>query len=81
MTLRDRCKAILDKMARDGMLRQNSPVDTLIEFVISEQGRAADSRLEEALPLCLYFETNEERDEFIVLIHKAKPGMTMRKVP
>jgi hypothetical protein len=80
MSLRDRCKKVLDKMAMDGMLRQNSPVDTLLEFVISEQGRAADSRLEETLPLCLYFTSDEERDEFITLVRDAKPGMSMRKV-
>ncbi len=80
MTLRDRCKKILDKLAMDAMLRQNSPVDTLLEFVVSEQGRTADSRLDEALPLCLYFATDADREEFIALVREAKPGMTWRKV-
>lgn len=80
-TLRDRCKAFYQKAQRDAMLRQNSPVDELLNFVVSEIGRAADSRLESSLPLCLYFNTEEDRAEFVAAVHEAKPGMIARKWP
>ena len=36
--LRDRCKAFLHKAQMDAFLRQGSPVDDLVAFVISERG-------------------------------------------
>jgi hypothetical protein len=36
MGLRDRCKAILDKLRQDAILRQGSPVDDLMAFVVAE---------------------------------------------
>ena len=74
-TLRYRCKEVLNKI-RYGL----RPIDTLLEFVISEQGRAADNRLEEALPLCLYFISDKDRDEFISHVRAVKPELVMRKV-
>lgn len=79
--LRDRCKTFLNKLQTDAMLRQGSPVDDLMAFVIAETGRAADPRLEETLPLCLYFGTVEERDEFVGLVQQANPGMVMKRMP
>lgn len=79
-SLRDRCKALNDKLRIDAMLRQNSPVDTILEFVVSEIGRSADARLESSLPLCLYFQTAEDREDFVRLIRDAKPSMTMKRV-
>ncbi len=79
--LRDRCKAHFAQMTVDGMLRQGSPVDDLTAFVASEIGRAADSVLEDSLPLCLYFTTEEDRAEFIAAVHEAKPGMIAKRWP
>lgn len=81
MSLRDRCTAIYQQIHRDAILRQGSPVDTLLEFVVAETGRSADKRLEETLPLCLYFQTDADREEFIELVREAKPGMVMKKMP
>ena len=63
------------------MLRQGDPVEEIVAFVVSEVGRKADDALDQTLPLCLYFRTPEDRDEFIALVQEAKPGMRMRKVP
>lgn len=79
--LRDRCKAIVSKLQQDAMLRQGNPVDTLLEFVIAEQGRTADHALDKALPLCLYFPTDADREEFIAMVREAKPDMIARKMP
>ena len=47
MTFRDRCKAFYQSMQTNALLRQSSPVDDLMAFVMSEQGRAADITLKE----------------------------------
>lgn len=80
-TLRNRCRELYGRMSRDAMLRQGDPVETLVAFVVSETGRAADQRLDTSLPLCLYFATEEDRREFIDLVREAKPGMVMKEVP
>ncbi|MGE0408719.1 MAG: hypothetical protein AB7P23_05580 [Amphiplicatus sp.] len=67
-------------MGRDAILRQGDPVEDLMAFVISEVGRAADDRLEETLPLCLYFSTPEERDEFVSMVVSVKPNMRAKKI-
>lgn len=79
--LRERCKAMYQKMTRDAMLRQGSPVDDLLAFVVSETGRAADPSLKETLPCVLYFGSDADRDEFIALVHEAKPGMIAKRMP
>lgn len=79
--LRDRCRDLYGRMSRDAMLRQGDPVETLVAFVVSEIGRTADQRLDDSLPLCLYFPTKEDRREFIDLVREAKPGMVMKEVP
>lgn len=81
MTLRDRCKAFYQQQGINAMLRQSDPVEDIVAFVVSETGRAADAALGQSLPLCLYFQTPEDRDEFIALVQEAKPGMRMRKLP
>ena len=80
-SLRDRCREFLAKAQRDAIMRQGSPVDDLMAFVVAETGRSADLRLEETLPLCLYFATNADRDEFIAAVREAKPGMVMKRMP
>jgi hypothetical protein len=79
--LRERCKEMLDTISRNSILRQASPVDLLMAFVIAETGRSADASLEETLPLCLYFPTKADRAEFITLVREAKPWMVMREMP
>lgn len=80
-SLRVRCQALADKLHRDAMLRQNSAADSILEFVLAEEGRRADPRLAASLPLVLYFKDDQDRDEFVALVREAKPGMVMRKVP
>lgn len=81
MDLRERCKAQYQQMTRDAILRQGDPVETLTAFVVSEIGRAADSTLEDTLPLCLYFGSEQDRKEFLEAVHEAKPGMVARHWP
>ena len=81
MTLRDRCKQFYQQAQTNAMLRQGSPVDDLMAFVMSEQGRAADKSLENTRPLILYFGNDEDRDGFMALVREAKPGMMAKKLP
>jgi hypothetical protein len=53
----------------------------MVAFVVAETGRAADAVLEDTLPLCLYFSTSKDREEFIALVREAKPGMMMKRMP
>lgn len=80
-SLRERCREFYGRLSRDAMLRQGDPVETIVAFVVSEQGRAADNRLDSTLPLCLYFATPEDRREFVELVREAKPGMVMKELP
>lgn len=81
MSLRDRCKEFVGQQSRNAMLRQGDPVEDLVAFVVSENGRAAaPDALDSALPLCLYFPTAEDREEFIAAVHEAKPNMIARRV-
>jgi len=79
--LRERCRQMIDLLNRNALLRQGSPVDDLMAFVIAETGRAADEMLSEALPLCLYFASKQDRDEFVTAVREAKPDMVSRKLP
>ena len=81
MSLRDRCKEFYQQQRRDAMLRQGSPVDDLVSFVTCEIGRASEEKLEDNIPLALYFTTPEDRDEFVALILEAKPGMISKRWP
>jgi hypothetical protein len=49
-------------------------------FVIAETGRTADEGLKDSLPLCLYFATEEDRDEFVELFREVKPNCRTVKV-
>lgn len=75
LTLRGRCREFL--VHHHSSIR----VEDLTAFVVSETGRTADERLNEALPLCLYFQTEEDRDGFIRDFHEVKPSAIVRKVP
>jgi hypothetical protein len=63
------------------LLRSGPSVDDLVAFVVSEIGRAADERLEASLPLCLYFANDQDRKDFVALVHEAKPGMVAKTWP
>ena len=80
-TLRERCKAMYQQMQQNAILRQGSPVDDLMAFVMAENGRSADERLDPTLPLVLYFGNEADRDEFIAAVREAKPGMVMKRMP
>ena len=79
--LRERCSQMLDQLKRDAMLRQGSPVDDLTAFVVAEIGRANEESLSKSLPLCLYFATQEDREEFIEVFKEAKPNVITKKLP
>lgn len=81
MGLRSRCKALYQKMQHDAMFHQGSPVDDLMAFVIAERGRAVDESLGETLPLCLFFGSDQEREECIELIHEIKPNTIAKRMP
>jgi len=75
MTLRKRCQQFLA-----GMTYDRNAAD-LEAFVISELGRAADTKLESTVPLCLYFGSEKDREEFVAAVHEAKPGMIAKRWP
>lgn len=78
-SFRERCKAILQEIDHDAMLRQHSPVETLMAFVISEKGRG--HMVDGVKPLVLYFTDDAERDEFIAIWRAEHPGSISRKMP
>jgi len=79
MTLHDRCRTFLeDTYSRPS---RSKHVENLVAFVTSEIGRAADERFESSVPLCLYFDNDDDRREFIDAVQMAKPGMISRKWP
>jgi hypothetical protein len=81
VSLRDRCKEFYQALTRDAMLRQGSPVDDIMTFVMSETGRTADEGLQDALPLVLYFGSAEDREEFVALMREAKPNLIAKRLP
>lgn len=80
-SLRSRCATMLSQLQRNAVLRQGSPVDDLLAFVVAETGRRADSALDGSLPLCLYFATEADREEFIAAVREAKPNMIAKRLP
>ena len=80
-TLRERCKAMYQQMTRNAILRQGSPVDDLLAFVVAENGRAADERLDPTLPLVVYFTNDADREEFIAAVREANPSFVMKRMP
>lgn len=73
MSLRERCMEFIEADSTD--------VDDLVAFVTTEVGRAADHRLEEAIPVALYFRTVEDRLHFVTEILMAKPNMVSKRWP
>lgn len=81
MNLRERCKQFLARQQQNAIMRVGNPVDDLIAFVVAETGRKADDRLADAKPLCLYFTTDADREEFIAAVREAKPDMITKVMP
>jgi hypothetical protein len=71
-TLRSRCHNFLKK--------GYATTAELMEFVLSERGRAADTALKDSLPLICYFATEQDRAEFVALMHAAKPNMRSKSI-
>lgn len=78
-TLRMRCAEFLMMLA---IPRQAvTPVDDLTAFVVAETGRKADANLDQSLPLCLYFPSIADREDFIRAFLEAKPHAVVKKLP
>lgn len=75
-TLRERCSAFIKRLGTD-----HDPVDSLLEFVVAEIGRAASPNMDELLPVCLYFPTAADRDGFVAAVQAAMPNFVARSVP
>lgn len=78
-TLLDRCR---DFMApyRVGMEpADDRDAQKLIDFVCVEVGRAADPRLDQSLPLVLYFDNDGDRQAMIEAVQAEKPNWKWRK--
>ena len=80
-TLRERCVEFLNQLRRDAITRTGSAPDDLVAFVISERGRSSDDRLEATFPICLYFGSDADREEFMAIVREVKPEMFVKKVP
>jgi hypothetical protein len=83
--LANRCRNFLSDAKRDGILRGEREIgpsaEDLEAFVISEIARAADDRLDDSLPLCLYFSSKDDREEFVAAVIEAKPNMISKRWP
>ena len=77
-TLRERCRQILVELRSKPF---GEAVDDLVAFAVAEKGRAADDALRETLPVCVYFLTDKDRENFISLVHELKPNMTTKRMP
>lgn len=80
MSLRDRCLAFYQQQSRNAMLRQGDPVEDMIAFVMAENGRKAEHAFDDAHALVLYFTSPADRDEFVEIVHDAKPNMRTKRV-
>lgn len=80
-TLRERCAEMIGRLNRDAILRQGDPVETLLAFVMIETAKEAEPALSNAVPLCLYFGDDADRDDFVRMWRQAHPRSRMVKVP
>jgi hypothetical protein len=81
VSLKQRCINFVHSVNMNAMLRQNSPVDDLVDFVRAEIGKAADEVLDGTEPLVLYFADDKDRKEFVDAVLQARPGMISRQWP
>lgn len=85
MTLRERCRKFLIETivkSHGGDLVAEMMVPHLEAFVVAETGRAAGGdALDKALPLCLYFQSERDREEFIAMVELVKPNLVTKRMP
>lgn len=77
--LRERCTIMLSTLKQNAILRQGSPVDDLMAFVMGERGREAFE--EPVSPLVLYFANEVDRAEFIAIWKDVHPNTISRTLP
>lgn len=63
LDLRERCAKLSQQLQRDALLRQNDPVQTIMDFVLAEQGRVVE--LKGSMAVVLYFTTDKDREDFV----------------
>lgn len=80
MNLRDRCHAFLIDPARLGRSLDDI-IDDLVAFVVAEIGRMSDATVDPKLPLCIYFNSVREREQFIATVMSVTSGAKMKRVP
>lgn len=78
---RKRCADLVSRLRTDAMLRQNDPVQTVMEFVIAERGAAEFPPSAQLKPLVLYFGSDEDRAGFIALVREAQPALVAHEIP
>lgn len=78
---RERCRLFISEQSMNVILRQGDPVADLMAFVIAETGRAADVRLDQTLPLCLYFGNKADREGFVDVVREAYPNLIAKRLP
>lgn len=85
--LRRRCGRMVSQIIApfrnigDGCADITKMADLLFGFVVAEVGRSASTKFENSAPLCLYFEDDASREEFIEAFKEAKPNVVTRKFP
>jgi hypothetical protein len=79
MGLRERCTEVLHEISMTS--GRGDCIDTLMAFVVAETGRSADHALDKSLPLCLYFVTEADIEEFIEAYHLAHPNTRTKRIP
>ena len=78
MSLKKRCEEFVDNWRH---YEGNDVAEQLAAFIITELGRMADARLDNSVPLALYFANVEDREEFVAAVMEAKPGMISKRWP
>lgn len=86
-SLRGRCGRMVSQIITpfrnigDELADITKMADLLFGFVVAEVGRSASTKFENSAPLCLYFEDDASREEFIEAFKEAKPNVVTRKLP
>lgn len=79
-TLRRRCAETVNLIQQE-LRKGGNPAAVLEAFVIAEIGRRASTKFDQSSPLCLYFDSATDRNEFIAAVQQINSNMTMRKMP
>lgn len=73
--LRERCKQFIN----DRGISDDLFVDELVAFITAEKGRVPE--LDGTLPLALYFNNPDDRDQFMCLFKQAMPNTRTVELP